>query len=310
MKRISVRAATLGVAAASLAALSLASSAAATFPDRNGRIVFQAETENGIQLFTMRPNGHDRRQITHLDADALGPDWSPDGRRIAFGFNECSVAFVDADGGNLTVLPPLPGDGAPGVDVCEGDPSFTPDGKRVVFIHFDFSAEVEQVWSMNLDGSDRRIITGSGAPDPNVSPDGTKLSFKGAAGALFTTNMDGSGLKQISPTIDVAYKHDWAPDGQHLVISDNAEPVPGESVNIATVRPDGTDYRYLTHFADGRRAFVGTYSPNGKWIVFRLESNGQYALYRMHPDGGAMHRITPFSQFLPRHIDWGPAIGH
>jgi hypothetical protein len=42
------------------------------------------------------------------------------------------------------------------------------------------------------------------------------------------------------------------------------------------------------------------------WIVFRLEDHGQYALYRMNPDGGALHAILPLSSFKPRYIDWGP----
>jgi Tol biopolymer transport system component len=310
MFRTTYRASILAIMVGTLLALSLAATAGATFPGRAGLLVFQAQTASGVQIFTMRPNGHDVRQITHIDGDALNPDWSPDGQLIAFAVNECSIAFVDSAGGNLRVLPPLAGAGVPGVDVCEGDPSFTPDGMRVVFIHFDPIADVEQVWSMNLDGSDRRVITGSGAPDPNVSPDGQTLSFKGAAGALFTTNMDGSGLKQISPTMDVAYKHDWAPDGQHLVFSDNAEPLPGASVNIATVRSDGSGFQYLTDYTDGRRAFVGSYSPGGNWIVFRLEDHGRYALFRMRPDGGVLHRLTPFSEFRPRGTDWGPAATH
>ena len=58
----------------------------ATFPGRNGLIAFQAQAtaDAHIQIYTVRPNGHDLRQITHLDADAVTPDWSPDGRQIAF----------------------------------------------------------------------------------------------------------------------------------------------------------------------------------------------------------------------------------
>jgi hypothetical protein len=39
--------------------------------------------------------------------------------------------------------------------------------------------------------------------------------------------------------------HDWAPDGRHLVITDNAND-PAKPANIATIRPDGTGLRYLT----------------------------------------------------------------
>ena len=90
-------------------------------PARNGRIAFQAQTDNGLQIFTVRSNGRDLRQITHVDGDAAGPDWSPDGRRIAFSLNECSVAVMDADGDNLDVIASDP-------DLCQGDPSYTPDG--------------------------------------------------------------------------------------------------------------------------------------------------------------------------------------
>src|SRR5688572_10731169 len=203
-----------------LLTLALAPGVSATVPARNGLIAFQAETEQGLQIFTVRPNGHDLRQITHIDGDATLPDWSPDGRRIAFAVNECAVAVMDADGGNLSVIASHP-------DVCQSDPSFTPDGSRLVYIRFDFAAEVEQIWSMRTDGSDKRFVTGAGGSDPNVSPGGRKMSFKAPPdGALFVENLDGSGLVQVSPTVSVAYKHDWAPNGQRLIFSDDSNPDP------------------------------------------------------------------------------------
>ena len=65
-----------------LATLALAPAASATFPARNGLIAFQAQTDHGIQIFTVRPNGHDLRQITNVDGDAtaagLVAGWPPD----------------------------------------------------------------------------------------------------------------------------------------------------------------------------------------------------------------------------------------
>ena len=54
----------------------------ATFPGRNGLIAFQVQTDAGIQIYTVRPSGHNLRQITHVSGDAVRPDWSPDGRQI------------------------------------------------------------------------------------------------------------------------------------------------------------------------------------------------------------------------------------
>ena len=292
------------VAMAVLTTLVLAPTAHATFPARNGLIAFMADTGGGYQLYTVRPNGRDLRQITHVDGDAIKPDWSPDGRRIAFALNECSVALMNADGSGLRVLPSQTPGG------CEGDPSFTPDGSRLVYERYDPSIEDDAVWSMNLDGTDRQRITSAGAPDPNVSPDGKTVSFLGGpedATALFTARLDGSDLFQVTPSIGVAFKHDWAPDGRHLAITDNGNDL-SKPANIATIRPDGTGLRYLTHYRSPElRAYVGSYSPDGQWIVFRLENHGSYGLYRMRPDGSDLHPILPPSSFRPRNIDWGPA---
>src|SRR5205814_10379181 len=123
-----------------------------------------------------------------------------------------------------------------------------------------------------------------------------------------TSNSDGSNLFQVAPfSFGVAVKQDWAPDGQHLVFTKNGigHP-PGVSANIATIRPDGTHLRLITHYEGGDvQALVGSYSPDGRWIVFRLEDHGLSALYKMHPEGSHLRVILPLSSFKPRVIDWG-----
>jgi Tol biopolymer transport system component len=83
-------------------ALFSANSAYATFPGRNGLIAFQSQTDAGFQIFTVDPNGQNLRQITHVSGDAFRPDWSPDGRQIAFEIDRpefpfCSIALMNAD---------------------------------------------------------------------------------------------------------------------------------------------------------------------------------------------------------------------
>ncbi len=286
----------------------------ATAPGVNGRITFAADTGAGFQIYTVRGNGHDLRQITHINGDAANPDWSPDGNRIVFEIDTAdsqSIAIMNADGSHLTILIKAPDSFFQGV----GQPAFRPDGARIVFEGFD--GVEDDIWSMKLDGSHRRRITAgtsAGVTAPNVSPDGQTLSFVDFNGldfgqALFTVGIDGSNLLQLTPfTSDVAIKQDWALDGQHLVFTDNADfPHPGDSANIATVRPDGTHLHYLTHYQGGSvNAFVGSYSPNGRWIVFRLEDHGRYGLYKMRPDGTNLRAILGLSSFKPRFIAWGP----
>lgn len=314
----------LGVAA--LTAAKVAAPAHATYDGRNGRIVFGANTGSGFQLYTIRPNGRGLRQITQVAGDALNPDWSPDGRSIVFELateEGASIALIDRDGGGLTNLTPEP-------VCCQGQPSFAPDGRHIYFERTDIVTGDDAVWRMNVDGRDQRRIVGPWSPgfatDPNVSPDGRTLSIVGFNGligpppafepaqGLFTTRIDGTGLAQLLPfDVDLANKSDWAPDGRHLVVTTNANFFhEGESANIATIRPDGTGLRYLTHFTGGQvNAFAGSYSPDGKWIVFRFEDHGLYGLYKMTPDGTHIRELLPLSTFRPRFIDWGPSpTGH
>lgn len=293
--------------------LTTAGPAFATFPGRNGLIAFSVLTDAGYEIYTVRGNGHALRQITHVIGDAILPHWSPDGGQIVFEFdtaNSANIALMNADGSGLVILPAAP-------NGFEASPSFTPDGKRILFERFEFNPCCDDaIWSMDLGGDDRQRIIGSpnGATDPEVAPDGERFSlvvFNGQpiGSALFTSNIDGSDLLQLTSfNFDVAIKQDWAPDGRHLVFTYNGDvPIPGVSANIATIRPDGTHLRSITHYEGGDvSAFVGSYSPEGQWIVFRLEDHGSFGLFKIHPDGTELTPILPISSFKPRFIAWGP----
>jgi Tol biopolymer transport system component len=297
---------TIAVLAVALSLVGLVP-ATATFPAKNGLIAFSADTGSGTQLFTVRRNGHQLRQITHGPGEATTPDWSPDGRWLAYSLDECTIALVRADGTDQRVIPSQTPGG------CETDPAFTPDGDHLVFERYDAVADDDAIWIMDLAGHHRRRIgTGpGGAATPEVSPDGQTVSFLSGTPddltALFAISIDGGAATQITPTLyGITFKHDWAPDGSRLVMSDNADN-PDHPVNLVTIRPDGTGLRYLTDLrTPDQRAFAGGYSPNGKWIAYRLENGDQNALMIVRTDGQGAHAVLPFSSLRPRYIDWGP----
>jgi Tol biopolymer transport system component len=302
------------LAAGILVATVQAPATLATFPDRNGLIAFSAATDSGTQVFTVRSNGRGLRQVTHVAGDAINVDWSPDGRRLVFAIiteTTATLAMVDANGSHFRVLPQPP-------DTFQDQPSFSPDGRRIYFERYTIATNDDAIWSMKLDGSDQRRIIGpfpNGAVgDPNVSPDGSTLLFSGfdataPALGLFTARIDGSHMTQIRPfESDQTIKTDWAPNGRRIATTGNANLFdPQGSPNILTMRPDGFGVRQLTHFHDpDMRAYLGSYSPDGEWLVFRIEDHGQFGLFRMHPDGSDRREILPMGDFKPFLIDWGP----
>jgi Tol biopolymer transport system component len=278
-------------------------------------IAFSANAGSGAQIWTIRANGHDLRQVTHVDGDAVAPDWSPDGERIVFergrhladDSDEVTVQLMRSDGSHVVNL-------TPALVCCSGDPSFTPDGKHIVYWRWD--GVEEAIWMMDLDGGNQhRIVATPGGADPNMSPDGRTLTFRlglegSENGALFRSSIGGAGVAQVTPFNDVSIKHDWAPDGRLLLFTDSADTGdPDNSTNIATIRPDGTGMRHLTDYAGGHvNVFAGSYSPDGRWIVLRYEDvdRGTFSLYRMRADGSNLKEIAFLGDLKPRLTDWGP----
>ena len=301
------------LAAVAFGALVAAQDAGSSTPGTNGRIVFAREVGEQFRLFTVRPDGTDLRRIT-TPGGATNPDWSPDGRTIAFGLEKADtagVAVMNANGTQLRTLTPTG---------FQGQPSFSPDGAWIVFER-DASPSSNGVWLIRRDGTGLRRVTSNPFKrrdtcgcdtDPNFSPDGKWISFvrikaQHTKQALFMVRRNGTGLRQVTPySWEVAIKHDWSPDGRLIVLTTNADFVrPNESANIVTIRPDGSGKTELTRFTGGKEnAFAGSFSPDGTQIVFRLEEGDSYSLAVMDLDGGNIRRLTT-GKDKPRFIDWG-----
>lgn len=301
---------------AAFVALVLAATALSTTHGSNGRILYQQEVNGRSQLFTIRPDGTGRTRLTHAPDESLNASWSPDGKQIVFErdyAHHAGVMLMRADGSNVRGLTP---------HGFQGDPSFTPDGKRIVFSRTDNG---DSVWLMNTDGSHQRKLKATrnrnrggscGCDlDPIISPDGKTITYVRVIGefgtnqALMSIRIDGTGLKRLTPaSFEPAVKHDWSPDRKLIVFTSPGDPGPGESANLWVMRPDGSHRRSLTHYTKGKAsAYVGSFSPDGQWIVFRKEDARGFHLCRIRLNGTGLHVITTSHLAPQRSSAWGTA---
>src|SRR5437763_4046607 len=109
------RAGVIAMVAAGVLVLAASASAA-------GRLAYSSGTPS--QIFTVGAGGGPARQITHDPEGAAHPDWSRDGRLVAYDVGGARVAVANADGS---------GEHFVSVGVRAVDPSWSPDSSQLAF---------------------------------------------------------------------------------------------------------------------------------------------------------------------------------
>jgi TolB protein len=186
-----------------------------------------------------------RQTFVNPVTSAVGtPEFTPDGKSVLFsatvdGWMQLMMAGID--GGGMHRIS--------NVRAIEVSPRVNPKtGSDLLYI--SGRSGHQQLWRMNLDGTDREMLT-SGEGDvanPSWSPDGHHIAFcwtRGyEPGNMNIFVMDIADRKYIQLTSGSGRNENpwWAPDGIHLVYSSKR----GPATQIYSMLADGTDVRQLT----------------------------------------------------------------
>jgi len=155
-----------------------------------------------------------------------------------------------------------------------------------------------EVYTMNPDGSDVRVLTNNQVidGDPVFSPDGTKIVFTSrrdsSTGELYIMNSDGTGVTRLTISAGEDRSASFSPDGSRIVF-DSPRSTEGR-FDIYTMNIDGTDVRRLTTAAAPVDETRPAWSPDGSKISFNSDRDGneQYEIYEINPDGTNPRRVT------------------
>lgn len=308
-----------------ISALSVAATAAATptatatrsavdriMAPSGGRILFQSLAGGGGDtLYSMKQNGEDVQQLKlKVPGSALSPDWSADGKRVAFAVevgDSQSIWTADADGQNAEELFHC-------AQACLGTdyPAWSPDGKSIAFTYLNADPPAtagppsgDSIRVIDLATRKVRVVVRSTFPHlvdlARWSPDGTKLvverdrfSSDGSETGcrIEIVRVSDGQVRPLTPFTQFAFHPDWSSKGliafdtyDLLAFGDSA---PGAS-NLFTIRPDGTHPRQLTHFKPGRdRISAATFTPDGKRILFTYQVDSRRKAGIIGSSGGAI----------------------
>src|SRR6185369_500257 len=144
---------------------------------------------------------------------------------------------------------------------------FSADGKKLIFQSTRDPYKCDQIFSMNSDGSNLRMVsTGKGRTTcAYFTPDGKRIIYS-------STHL---GSPDCPPAADRSAGYVWA------LYKD---------FDIFSANPDGTDMKRLT--ATPGYDAEGTISPDGKKIIFTSVRDGDIDLYEMNIDGSNPRRLT------------------
>jgi Tol biopolymer transport system component len=295
----------------------------ATFPGRNGLLVYEAKVGKHYQLFTIAADGSGERQLTRFtDSDGVWAEWSPDGKRLVFERDvykgaqviRALIETMNADGSSLHAVR------ATGFN---GRPSWSPDGKRIVYSTLDYGKKAT-VTVMAANGTGVKTVIGIPLPEktfqakgskgldsPSFSPDGKRIAFvwrkKAGPAAIYTINTSGGSPRQVTrwEKWGLADKIDLSPDGSRIAFS-SPDPGagPGISANVFTVHTNGGATVKLTKSRGGKvHNGFDSWSPDGHKIAFVSNRAGTYEIYTMNANGSGITQLTHGPE--AHHAAWG-----
>ncbi len=251
-------------------------------------------------IWVMNENGTAQTQLT-FDGDSLlssGPDWSPDGTKIAFvsGGIPGDIYVMNADGTGRTRLTTDP--------LEDNAPTWSHDGSQIAFHRR--SATTSEIWIINADGSGETQLTSCGgqAFDPDWSPDGSQIAFYRAR-ELWVINPDGTGETLLLSVTGFLFQPEWSPDGSQIAWSGHLSDATALG-DIYVVNSDGTGA--VPVFSSAAIDEQPTWSPDGTRLAFHssIVPSTPVEIWSINVDGTGLTNLTNTSAFSEISPKWGP----
>ncbi len=277
------------------------------------KIAFVSTRDGDSEIYVMGADGSNATNLTNHPGSDTFPVWSPNGRKIAFMTDRESVALMGLGSDPKIFIPTnveifvMNADGTGQMnltnhDSWDGFPSWSPDGRRIVFqtdrdrvglivVGIEPDGFGLEIYAMDADGANVSQLSSNPEDDvyPVWSPDGTKIAFQSyrdGNAEIYVMNPDGSGQMRLTSNPAVDVMPTWSPDGRWIAFQSHRD----GNAEVYKVNASGGSVTRLTNASDADEG--ASWSPDGQQIVFQSQRDGNPEIYRMNADGSAVKQLT------------------
>ncbi len=263
--------------------------------DPSGKWLVYASTRHRetSDLYLKRIDGTAVTQLTSDPANEVMPNFSPDGRRVAFASDKAGnwdIYIIDIEGGQAVQVTNSP--------AHEIHPSWSPDGKRLVYSTLGQQSGQWELVVVDVDNPATRRFVGYGL-FPSWSPVDNRIAFQRARErgtrwfSVWTIEIDDKGEARRPTEIAAASNAacitpGWSPDGKHVVFCTVVNPGEGDmsKPNQADVWVVSSDGRHRANLTQSRFANLQpVWGPDGS--VFFVSDRAQLGVenvWALRPD--------------------------
>ncbi|MFI5459951.1 MAG: TolB family protein [Isosphaerales bacterium] len=249
---------------------------APVFQSNGDEVVFAThEGPNLVSIVRLKlSDGSRRRMHPTVVNHQFDPAFSRDGRLHAYARSSTAPQMVlviqDTNDKKESVFKPRES------RATARNPSFAPDGSRVVFSLSDIGGH--QIMSVNVQGQDLKRLTDAAGMNawPAYSPDGRKIAFGSSRSGdfeIYVMNADGSELHRLTRSPGFDARPAWSPDGTRIAFTSNRD----ANYDIYVMNADGSNPRNAT--SHPARDDHAAWHPDGRRLMFVSDRDGGSDLY-------------------------------